>query len=415
MQTRFSIKYLLLPFIASLLFACQSQENSTNQTQTIRLFNGKDLTGWYKYLKSTGKDNDPKNVFSVVNGEIFITGEDYGCITTNEEYENYRLVVDFKWGQKTYEPRVDKARDNGILIHSQGEDGAFSGSWMYSIECQIIEGGTGDFLVVGDGSDTYSLTAMVADPDKQGAKLYQSGGRPATINGGRIDWFARSTSWKDTVDFRGKYDIEKPVGEWNTMEVVAFQDKVDIYLNGQLVNQAFDVRPSKGRIQIQSEGAEMYVRKVELTPITEYNPTYVSNPQVTKNESDGRLVLHAQAGVGVGPKIKYMPEWAAFGWFTEADYIKWDADVTKAGTYDVFMEWSISDGAAGNPYFLEANGKELLTGIVKTSGGWEDFKEEKIGTVTLEEGKQEFVFKPDAKREKIGMMDLRRLEFIPVK
>lgn len=415
MKISFSVRQLFLPLLVCLLAACQTQEKSSENTGTITLFNGKNLDGWYKYLKSTGKDNDPKNVFTVANGEIFITGEDYGCITTNEEYENYRLVVDFKWGEKTYEPRVDRARDNGVLIHSQGEDGAFSESWMYSIECQIIEGGTGDFLVVGDGSDKFALTSLVADPNKTGAKLYQSGGKPATINMGRIDWFARSTAWRDTVDFRGKHDIEKPVGEWNTMEVVAFGDKVDIYLNGQLVNQAYDVRPSKGRIQIQSEGAEMYVRKVELTPITEYNPEYVSKPEVVKAASDGYLLLPAQSGEGIGPKIKYMPEWAAFGWFTEADYVKWEAEVAKSGTYDVVMEWSVSDGSAGNPYVLEANGKEVLKGKVGTTGGWEDFKQEKIGTVTLEEGKQTIAFKPDPSLKDAGMMDLRKLEFVPAK
>jgi hypothetical protein len=410
-----SLFFLLGASALSLFTACGPQEKPLQSGETVQLFNGKNLDGWYKYLKSTGKDNDPKNVFTVANGEIFITGEDYGCITTNEEYENYRLVVDFKWGEKTYEPRVDKARDNGVLIHSQGDDGAFSESWMYSIECQIIEGGTGDFLVVGDGSDTYSLTSLVANPAKEGAKLYQSGGKPATIQAGRIDWFARSPAWKDTVDFRGKHDIERPVGEWNTMEVVAFGDKVDIFLNGKLVNQAFDVRPSRGRIQIQSEGAEMYVRKVELTPISEYNPTYLNTPEVVKSGSDGKLLLGAQKGVGVGPKIKYMPEWDAFGWFTEADYVKWDADVAEAGKYDVYMEWSVSDNSAGNPYILEANGKSVLTGKVGTSGGWEDFTRAKIGTATLEAGPQEIIFKADPSLKNIGMLDLRVLEFVPVK
>ncbi|ODS80386.1 MAG: hypothetical protein ABS46_14370 [Cytophagaceae bacterium SCN 52-12] len=413
MRSKISALQLFLPSLAFLILACGTGEKPAGGGKTISLFNGKDLDGWYKYLKSTGRDNDPKNVFTVSGGEIFITGEDYGSITTEEEYENYRLVVEYKWGEKTYEPRVDKARDNGVLIHSTGEDGAFSGSWMYSIECQIIEGGTGDFLVVGDGSDAYALTAMVANPDKEGAKLYQSGGRPATIHSGRIDWFARSPAWKDTVDFRGKHDIEKPVGEWNTMEVVAFGDKVDIFLNGQLVNQAFDVRPAKGRIQIQSEGAEMYVRKVELTPITEYNPDYVNNPELVKQASDNRLTLWAQSGVGVGPKIKYMPEWNAFGWFTEADYVQWEADVTREGQYDVIMEWSVSDNSAGNPYVLESNGKELLKGHVGKSGSWEDFKTEKIGTVTLEKGKQNILFKPDPSLEKAGMLDLRKLEFVP--
>jgi hypothetical protein len=405
---------LLLSIALSFLVACTSKSKKENSGETIRLFNGENLDGWYKYLRSTGRDNDPKNVFTVSRGELFITGEDYGCITTNEEFENYRLVVDFKWGEKTYEPRVDRARDNGVLIHSQGEDGAFSDSWMYSIECQIIEGGTGDFLVVGDGSDTYQLTAMVADPDKQGAKLYQSGGRPATINAGRIDWFARSPSWKDTVDFRGKHDIEKPVGEWNTMEVVAFGDKVDIFLNGKLVNQAFDVKPSKGRIQIQSEGAEMYVRKVELTPISSYEPEYASKPEEITS-ANGRLILPAQKGKGIGPKIKYMPEWEAFGWFTEADHVEWEANVAEAGDYDVVMEWSVSDGSSGNPYVLEANGKDILKGNVGKSGSWEDFKAEKIGTVTLESGKQVIAFKADPSLENVGMLDLRKLDFVKVK
>ncbi len=415
MKFKLSVRQYLLPLtFLFILTACSPGEKTTETGKTVRLFNGKDLDGWYKYLKSTGRDKDPKNVFTVSDGEIFITGEDYGRITTNEEYENYRLVVEYKWGEKTYEPRVDKARDNGVLIHSVGEDGAFSKSWMYSIECQIIEGGTGDFLVVGDGSETYSLTAHVANPDKEGAKLYQSGGRPATIHSGRIDWFARSPAWKDTVDFRGKHDIEKPVGEWNTMEVVAFGDKVDIFLNGQLVNQAFDVRPAKGRIQIQSEGAEMYVRKVELTPIAEYAAEYVNRPEAVKQASDGKLLLPAKAGVGIGPKIKYMPEWEAFGWFTEADYVQWEAEISKAGKYDVVMEWSVSDGSAGNPYVLEANGKDILTGKVGKTGSWEDFKEEKIGTVELEAGKQRIVFKPDPSLKEAGMLDLRRLEFVPL-
>ena len=38
-----------------------------------------------------------------------------------------------------------------------------------------------------------------------------------------------------------------------------------IYLNGILVNQALDVKPSRGRIQIESEGAEIFFKRVEIT------------------------------------------------------------------------------------------------------------------------------------------------------
>ena len=95
----------------------------TDQDSTIQLFNGHNLNGWYIFLENRGRNNDPKKVFTVNNGIIRISGEEWGCITTNKEYENYHLVAEFKWGEKTFKPRSDKARDSGILLHSIGVDG----------------------------------------------------------------------------------------------------------------------------------------------------------------------------------------------------------------------------------------------------------------------------------------------------
>ncbi len=243
------------------------KNNHLVRQQTVPLFNGKNLDGWYTYLNKQGRDKDPDQVFKVEKKQIHISGYEYGCITTNKEYEDYDLEVEFKWGDKTHAPRVTAARDNGVLIHSQGKDGAFSGNWMYSIECQIIEGGTGDFLVVGDGSDKFAITCPVAPEKQGGAYIYKEGGENVTIHQGRINWFARDPSWKDVKDFRGAKDIEKPVGKWNKVRVIAMDDDIYFYLNGVLVNRAMRVKPSVGRIQIQSEGAEMFVRKVELTPL----------------------------------------------------------------------------------------------------------------------------------------------------
>ena len=233
----------------------------------IQLFNGKDLSGWYKFIQHRGRDRDVKNVFSVHDGMIHISGEEYGSIVTNDEYSNYKLVVEYKWGTRTFEPRAENARDNGLLIHSTGEDGGYEGIWMHSIECQIIEGGTGDFLVVGDGTNKFSLSSHVAPVKQNGAYLFEPEGQPVTINGGRINWFGRDPNWQDVKGFRGKNDVEKPIGEWNTMECVAEGNKAIILLNGVIVNQAFDLVPSRGRIQLQSEGAEIFFRKVELKPL----------------------------------------------------------------------------------------------------------------------------------------------------
>lgn len=233
--------------------------------KSIALFNGKDLGGWYTFLKGRGRGSDPENVFTVRDGQLYISGEEWGCITTEKEYENYKLAVEFKWGGGTHAPRLDKARDSGILLHSQGADGGYDGTWMHSIECQIIEGGTGDFIVVGNGTPDFSITSPVA-PEKQGGSyVYQAWGDEATIQRGRINWFGRDPQWKDALGFRGEKDIEKPVGEWNTMECIAKGDEIFVYVNGILVNYAKNVHPRKGKIQIQSEAAEIVFRKVELT------------------------------------------------------------------------------------------------------------------------------------------------------
>ncbi|HSI74304.1 MAG TPA: DUF1080 domain-containing protein, partial [Lunatimonas sp.] len=235
---------------------------------TVKLFNGRNLDGWYTFLTESGKNRDPKNVFTVKDGIIHISGEEWGCITTDEEFEDYKLVVEFKWGGGTHEPRLEKSRDSGVLLHSQGKDGNFSGTWMNSIECQIIEGGTGDFIVVGDGTDRFAITSPVAPEMVAGAYVYQPDGDPVTINRGRINWFGRDPEWKDVIDFRGENDVEKPVGEWNTLECHVLDGEITIYLNGVLVNRALEVRPRRGKIQIQSEGAEMLVRRVDLSPIS---------------------------------------------------------------------------------------------------------------------------------------------------
>ena len=257
------ISILLITGVTLSGFSDPAGDKRQNEKKaSLKLFNGKNLDGWYTFIKDRGKNTDPKKVFTVVNGMIRISGEEYGCITSNDEFENYKISLKFKWGGLTFAPRVERARDSGLLLHSVGEDGGSDGTWMYSIECQIIEGGTGDFIVVGDGSRDFSITCPVA-PEKQGSSfVYMPDGEMVTVNSGRINWFGRDPGWKDSVGFRGANDVEKPLGKWNRLECVVKDREIHIYLNGTLVNHAVDVKPHKGRIQIQSEGAEIFIKQV---------------------------------------------------------------------------------------------------------------------------------------------------------
>jgi hypothetical protein len=105
--------FAFFAFISSLLIiegwdTAKMTQNSEKVvlSKTIKLFNGKNLDGWYTFVRNRGRDIDPKKVFTVNKGLIRISGEEYGCITTNEEYGDYKLIVEFKWGTQTYSPGI---------------------------------------------------------------------------------------------------------------------------------------------------------------------------------------------------------------------------------------------------------------------------------------------------------------------
>ncbi|SIN82472.1 protein of unknown function [Singulisphaera sp. GP187] len=238
-------------------------------SEPIFQFNGKDLTGFYTYTKDN-KREDPNQVFTVKDGEIRVSGQEWGGFVTQEEYSNYHLIAEWRWGNKTWPPRVARSRDSGILLHCVGPDGAAGSGWMMSQECQIIEGGCGDFIMVGatiDGKAVRpSLTCetRVGPTDKQ--LYYEKGGNEVTVNQ-RYNWWGRDPEWKDVLGFRGKRDVEKPTGEWNRMEVICDGDTITNIVNGYVVNVGTKSSLTKGKILFQSEGAELFFRKIEVRPL----------------------------------------------------------------------------------------------------------------------------------------------------
>lgn len=227
-------------------------------------FNGKDLTGFYTYTKES-KHDDKNHVFTVKDGMVVVSGQEFGGFTTKDSFKDYHLLVEWRWGDKTWGSRKTKSRDSGILLHCVGEDGAAGGNWMESVECQIIEGGTGDFILVG-GKNTPRMTFETrTGPDKQ--PYWEKGGTKITRQGGRINWWGRDPQWKDVLGVRGPRDVEKPVGEWNTIEVICDGDSITNILNGHVVNAGTQSSHTEGKILLQTEGAEIHFRKIEVRPL----------------------------------------------------------------------------------------------------------------------------------------------------
>ena len=143
--------------------------------------------------------------------------------------------------------------------------------------------------------------------------------------------------------------------------------------------------------------------------------TEISNkPALVTAQADGSLLLTAENGKAIGPEIKYMPEWQAFGWFTAKDRVEWDVDVIHPGEYEVHLEWSVSDEEAGKEFLLEANDSRL-TGIVGKSGSWETYKSENVGKIKLSQKNQKIVFRSKTKFDKGALLDLRQIKLVAVK
>jgi len=193
-----------------------------------QLLNGKDTSGWYTFLEKLGKNQDPEGNFRMQNGLLHIEGKQFGYLATEESFANYYLKVVFKWGEKRYPPREKDKRDSGILYHfASSEPDAV---WPKSIECQVQE---------GDCGDTWCVGTMVDSP-----------------NPSKNEWGMKH--------ILRSADFENPKGEWNTLEIICNGNQTEHYVNGHLVNSGTNASVSAGRILLQSEGAEVTYKSVEM-------------------------------------------------------------------------------------------------------------------------------------------------------
>jgi hypothetical protein len=254
-------------------------------TETVVLYDGKavnDLSKFYTWLGGHALE-DPNRMFTVVDcidgaPAIRVSGQEWGGLVTRNAYSRYRLVAEFRWGNVTWAPRLNLARKSGILLHCQGADGnfkpAFDSPWLTSIEFEIFDGRTGDAVLVpgytsrGGSDRVFPRATMLALPE---SNYWNPAGIPREFvaGKGRLHWFGKDPEWKDVQGFRGKNDVEKPSGEWNTLEAIVDGGNLTYFVNGTKVMELTGCSLTHGRILFQSESAEIFFRRIELHPLKE--------------------------------------------------------------------------------------------------------------------------------------------------
>ena len=276
------------------IFCCTSSFYKKSEWVTLL---DKDLSQWDTYLSyrhkvgyngslpkdesgaeiaPIGYNKNTNNVFSVIEekGEpvLRVSGEIYGCVFTKQEFENYHLKLKVKWGDKKWEPRNNLLKDSGVLYHSIGESGKdYWRSWMLGQEFQIMEGHIGDY---------WTIASAAVD-----IRSFLPEGNMNPVASTRQSFLPFGSGTKQGGFCLRSEDHESPNNEWTEIELVTFGDKSLHIVNGHVVMVLQNSRYlengiskplTKGKLQLQSEAAEVFFKDIKIKKLEELPEKYAS-------------------------------------------------------------------------------------------------------------------------------------------
>jgi hypothetical protein len=218
--------------------------------------------------------NNIHKVFTVLEQDnqpvLRVSGEYYGAVTSKQSYRNYHFKLQFRWGELKWPPRLTKLKDSGILYHAIGEHGQeYFRAWMLSQEFQIMQGHIGDY---------WSQATSAID-----IRAYQ----PEYVMNAVADEsqdYLKVGKGEDLLGFvLRKENHEKPHGQWNTLELICFEGQSLHIVNGQVVmvlknsrylNDGVSTPLIEGKIQLQSEAAEIFYKDIAIKELATLPAVY---------------------------------------------------------------------------------------------------------------------------------------------
>ncbi len=242
-------KLLLLIIVTAIINNCTSQKISTANMQPNTLtaqerkdgwqllFDGKTTKGWHTYgynsiMKGWSVKDESLNLDTSDRKEVSVPGSK--DIVTDNEYENYHFKTDWK---------ISPGGNSGIIFNVGENKSKYQNTYETGPEMQVLDNDrhSDGKIIKHRAGDLYDLISSSSEP-------------------------------------------VKPVGEWNTAEVILNKGKLDFYLNGVHVintrmwddNWKKMVAGSKfksmtgfgtfkkGRIALQEHGHEVWFRNIKI-------------------------------------------------------------------------------------------------------------------------------------------------------
>jgi hypothetical protein len=199
------------------------------------LFNGKDLIGWTMDVPAHDKKPDLPKPFIVRDGMLVSLGKPFGHLLTEKKFENYRLIVEYRF--------AGKPGNCGVLVHASKLRNLYK-MYPQSIEVQMNHTHAGDFWCIVENIEVPNMITRRGAKEKWG------------ITEGKARRILNLTDGS-----------EKPVGEWNRMKIQCLGDEVKVWVNSELVNHGHSCTAKRGKLSIQAEGSEVEFRRLDLTTI----------------------------------------------------------------------------------------------------------------------------------------------------
>lgn len=237
-------RFLVRTACVVLLAGSSALAQTTNQADadgTRSLIPGPDLAGWHADVPAADADPDVSPSFLVRDGMLVSMGKPEGHLLTDEIHANYRLDIEYRF--------VGEPGNCGVLVHASTSRALYD-MFPQSIEVQMFHENAGDFWCIQENITVDDMADRRA-------------GEPETWGGSEND----SRRILNLTD-----NSENPVGDWNRMVIECFENRVRVWVNGDLVNDGYNCTARKGRIAVQAEGAPVEFRRFDYTPIRGLTP-----------------------------------------------------------------------------------------------------------------------------------------------
>jgi hypothetical protein len=187
----------------------------------IELWNGTDLAGWKLVLSDPTAD--PSTAWSAASGDasavLRLHAATTGYLRTEETFSNYHLHAEWRWPAD-----ANPKSNSGVLVHLQGEDKV----WPTCVQVQLRIGQAGQLI----GMETPLADTDEKDGQWRAAKLGEAS--------------------------------ERPLGEWNRVDVYASKDVLEVYVNGVRQNRTERLAVRSGPIALQLEGQPVEFRALRI-------------------------------------------------------------------------------------------------------------------------------------------------------